>query len=102
MRRRHRPVIDRRSPFNFALNGGRFALPVDGPCATKERDMIRLIAWVIRGALLTGSVGLMMQTRNRPPDPHSLRETALSPQSRCWGNCNRTDGQTSPSPATAG
>jgi hypothetical protein len=46
-------MCDRRKPaFNFALNAGRFALPVDGACATKERDMIRLIGWVIRGALL--------------------------------------------------
>src|SRR5215475_8676237 len=31
------PICDRcKSPFNFALNGGRFALPVDGPHTTKE------------------------------------------------------------------
>jgi hypothetical protein len=31
------PMYDRRKPaFNFALNAGRFALPVDGPCTTKE------------------------------------------------------------------
>src|SRR5262249_19405734 len=32
------PICDRcRSTFNFALNGGRFALPVDGPHTTKEQ-----------------------------------------------------------------
>src|SRR5262249_17957180 len=31
------PICDRcKSTFNFALNGGRFALPVDGPHNTKE------------------------------------------------------------------
>ena len=49
-------MCDRRKPaLNFALNTGRFAPPVDGASATKERDMIRLIGWVIRGALLAGA-----------------------------------------------
>src|SRR5215813_5544634 len=69
MRRRHRPVIDRRSTFNFALNGGRFALPVDGPCTTKERDMNRLIASVIGVALLVGSVGLMIANAQQAQPP---------------------------------
>jgi hypothetical protein len=64
------PMCDRRKPaFNFALNAGRFAPPVDGPCTTKERDMIRLIGWVIRGALLAGSVGLMIANAQQAPGP---------------------------------
>src|SRR6516225_9660765 len=64
------PMCDRRkSAFNFALNAGRFAPPVDGACATKERDMIRLIGWVIRGALLAGSVGLMIANAQQAPGP---------------------------------
>jgi hypothetical protein len=51
-------MCDRREPaFNFALNAGRFALPVDSSCTTKERDMKRLIACVIGVALLAASVG---------------------------------------------
>src|SRR5262249_2272548 len=54
-------MCDRCKPaFNFALNANRFALPVDGSCTTKERDMKRLIACVIGVALLAGSVGLMI------------------------------------------
>jgi hypothetical protein len=64
------PMCDRRKPaFNFALNAGGFAPPVDGPCTTKERDMIRLVGWVIRGALLAGSVGLMIANAQQAPGP---------------------------------
>src|SRR5262249_37802730 len=64
------PMCDRRKPaFNFALNAGRFGRPVDGSCTTKERDMIRLIGWVIRGALLAGSVGLMIANAQQAPGP---------------------------------
>ena len=38
--------------------------------------MIRLIAWVTRGALLTGSVGLMIADAQQAPGPRSLRKTA--------------------------
>src|SRR5215813_5677714 len=43
------PMCDRRKPaFNFVLNAGRFALPLDGSCTTKEsKDMKRLMACVI-------------------------------------------------------
>jgi hypothetical protein len=71
------PMCDRcRSTFNFALNGDRFALPVDGPCATKESDMRRLIACVIGVALLAGSVGLTIANAQQAPDPLSSREIA--------------------------
>src|SRR5262249_31063517 len=59
----------RRSTFNVALNGGRFAPHVDGPCTAKERDMNRLIACAIGGALLAGSVGLMMANAQHAPGP---------------------------------
>jgi hypothetical protein len=55
------PICDRCKPtFNFALNGDRFAPPVDGSCTTKERAMNRLIVGVIGGALLAGGAGLMI------------------------------------------
>jgi hypothetical protein len=63
-------MYDRRKPaFNFALNAGRFALPVDGPCTTKESDMKRLIARVIGVALLAGSVGLMIANAQQAQAP---------------------------------
>jgi len=63
-------MYDRRKPaFNFALNAGCFALPVDGPCTTKESDMKRLIARVIGVALLAGSVGLMIANAQQAQAP---------------------------------
>jgi hypothetical protein len=63
-------MCDRCKPtFNFALNGGRFALPVDGSCTTKESDMNRLIASVIGGVLLAGSVGLTIANAQQAPGP---------------------------------
>jgi hypothetical protein len=63
-------MCDRCKPvFNLALNAGRFALPVDGSCATKERDMKRLIACVIGVALLAGSVGLMIANAQQAQAP---------------------------------
>jgi hypothetical protein len=65
------PMCDRcKSAFNFALNAGRFALPVDGSCTTKERDMKRLIACMIGVALLlAASVGLMIATAQQAQPP---------------------------------
>jgi hypothetical protein len=63
-------MCDRCKPaFNFALNAGRFALPVDGPCTTKESDMKRLIACVIGVALLAGSVGLTIANAQQAQAP---------------------------------
>src|SRR5262249_6544559 len=63
-------MCDRRKPaFNFALNAGRFALPVDGSCTTKERDMKRLIACVIGVALLAGSIGLTIANAQQVQAP---------------------------------
>src|SRR5260221_12561972 len=63
-------MCDRCKPaFNFALNAGRFALPVDGSCTTKERDMKRLIACVIGVALLAGSVGLTIANAQQAQAP---------------------------------
>jgi hypothetical protein len=63
-------MCDRRKPaFNFALNADRFALPVEGSCTTKETDMKRLIACVIGGALLAGSVGLMIANAQQAQAP---------------------------------
>jgi hypothetical protein len=63
-------MCDRCKPaFNFALNADRFALPVDGSCTTKERDMKRLIACVIGVALLAGSVGLMIANAQQAQAP---------------------------------
>src|SRR6516165_1649335 len=64
------PMCDRRRPaFNFALNAGRFALPVDGSCTTKERDMKRLIACVIGVALLAANVGLTIANAQQVQAP---------------------------------
>src|SRR5258708_11955722 len=63
-------MCDRCKPaFNFALNAGRFALPVDGPCTTNESDMKRLIACVIGVALLAGSVGLTIANAQQAQAP---------------------------------
>jgi hypothetical protein len=63
-------MCDRCKPaFNFALNAGRFALPVDGPCTTKESDRKRLIACVIGVALLAGSVGLTIANAQQAQAP---------------------------------
>src|SRR5260221_10390513 len=63
-------MCDRCKPaFNFALNAGRFALPVDGSCTTKESDMKRLIACVIGVALLAGSVGLTIVNAQQAQAP---------------------------------
>src|SRR5262245_785708 len=63
-------MCDRRKPaFNFALNAGRFALPVDGSCTTKEGDMKRLIACVIGVALLAGSIGLTIANAQQVQAP---------------------------------
>jgi hypothetical protein len=65
------PMCDRRKPaFNFALNAGGFALPVDGSCTAKETDMKRLIACVIGvAALLAGSVGLTIANAQQAQAP---------------------------------
>src|SRR5260370_25180498 len=63
-------MCDRCKPaFNFALNAGRFALPVDGSCTTKETDMKRLIACVIGVALLAGSVGVTIANAQQAQAP---------------------------------
>src|SRR5262249_32315187 len=63
-------MYDRRKPaFNFALNPGRFALPLDAPCARSASDMKRLIARVIGVALRAGSVGLMIANAQQAQAP---------------------------------
>jgi hypothetical protein len=64
------PTCDQRDPpINFGLNEHRSAPLVDLSSTRKERAMNRLIVWVVGGALLAASAGLMIANAQQSSAP---------------------------------